>query len=261
MLFAERGGVTMAVGCSASLSRVTCGFAGISDGLTQLRQTCELQHFYNEATCGNVALTAEIDWRTDCEFCVAVAFGETGAEAAQQVRAALLQRFPIVRQKWLRGWNEVLDTIVGQSQPASLPDFYRISIAACRIHESKRFPGAFVASLSIPWGCDRSDGEIGGYHVVWPRDLCEVALGLLSAGDADSARRALFYLECTQNADGSWGQNMWLDGTRHWTSTQMDAIAFPILLADALRRRGQMQGNDAWPWLNKPSGFWSKTVP
>ena len=33
------------------------------------------------------------------------------------------------------------------------------------------FPGGMIASLSIPWGFTKGDGDLGGYHLVWPRDL------------------------------------------------------------------------------------------
>ena len=47
-------------------------------------------------------------------------------------------------------------------------------------------PGAAVASLSIPWGFSKGDDDLGGYHLVWPRDLVETAGGFLAAGDADA---------------------------------------------------------------------------
>ncbi len=46
----------------------------------------------------------------------------------------------------------------------------------------------------------------------------------------------LSYLESTQEADGHWAQNMWLDGRPYWAGLQMDETAFPILLVDLLRR-------------------------
>jgi glucoamylase len=46
----------------------------------------------------------------------------------------------------------------------------------------------------------------------------------------------LRYLESTQEADGHWAQNMWLDGRPYWNGLQMDEAAFPILLIDCLRR-------------------------
>ena len=129
------------------------------------------------------------------------------------------------------------------------------------VHQSKRFPGGFVASLSLPWGFARTDKDEGGYHVVWPRDMVEVAMGKLASGDARAARSALFYLACTQNDDGGWSQNMWLDGTPHWTAIQMDGIALPILLADRLRRGNALDGYDPLPMVDKAAGFVLKHGP
>jgi glucoamylase len=33
-------------------------------------------------------------------------------------------------------------------------------------HEDKSYPGAMIASLSIPWGDEQSDDATGGYHLV-----------------------------------------------------------------------------------------------
>ncbi len=89
-----------------------------------------------------------------------------------------------------------------------------------------------IASLSIPWGFSKGDNDLGGYHLSWPRDLVESAGGLLAAGAHADARRMLYYLQVTQEADGHWPQNMWLDGNPYWGGIQMDETAFPILLVD-----------------------------
>ena len=109
-------------------------------------------------------------------------------------------------------------------------------MAVLRTHESKDFLGGIIASLSIPWGFNKGDEDLGGYHLIWPRDLVENAGGLLAAGAHDDAVRVLHYLESTQEADGHWAQNMWLDGRPYWSGSQMDETAFPILLVDLLRR-------------------------
>src|SRR5204862_6215329 len=57
--------------------------------------------------------------------------------------------------------------------PANVVDLYRMSAAVLACHEDKRTIGALIASLSIPWGQARGDHELGGYHLVWPRDLVE----------------------------------------------------------------------------------------
>jgi glucoamylase len=133
-----------------------------------------------------------------------------------------------------------------------------------RIHEAKAFPGGIIASLSIPWGTIKGDNDLGGYHLVWPRDLVEAACGLLAVGASGDARRVLRYLAVTQEADGHWGQNMWLDGRSYWQGIQMDETAFPILLVDlALREKALKDGDIAlyWPMVRKAAGYLAKNGP
>ncbi len=126
-----------------------------------------------------------------------------------------------------------------QDEPARERDLYRPSVAVLRSHESKDFLGGVIASLSIPWGFNKGDEDLGGYHLVWPRDLVETALGFLAAGAELDALRVLRYLESTQEADGHWAQNLWLDGRPYWGGMQMDETAFPILLVDMLQREAK----------------------
>ena len=257
MLFAERNGLALALASSASGTAMTCGYVGKSDGLTDIRAHKRLTRCYTEARDGNVALTAGIDWRASGgRSRIALGLGGSAAEAAFQARGGILQDFASLRESYVNGWSDEqskflsLDAV--QHHPVNL---YRASVAVMRTHESKRYPGGFVASLSIPWGFSRGDEATGGYHVLWPRDLGETALGLLAASDAGSARRAIFYLRCTQGQDGNWTQNMWLDGTPHWDSTQMDGTSFGILIADALRRSSELAETEAWPMIRAAAGF------
>jgi glucoamylase len=263
MLFAGRNGLALAVASSGGFVGMSCGFVGTSDGMTDIRTHKRMTRFYTEAFKGNVCLTGEIDWRS-CQgrFRIALGCGGSGAEAGQNARAGLLEDFADLRRKYVEGWNAVQTqrTDMGHSSAASL-DLYPVSVAVMRTHESKRFPGGFVASLSIPWGEDRDDKTSGGYHVVWPRDMCETVLGLLACGDATSAQRALFYLQCTQEQDGNWSQNMWLDGTAYWTATQMDGTSFSVLVADALRRSNQLGLCKPWPMIQRAAGFLVQNGP
>ncbi|SPE43616.1 Glucan 1,4-alpha-glucosidase (fragment) [Candidatus Sulfotelmatobacter sp. SbA7] len=141
---------------------------------------------------------------------------------------------------------------------------YRASMAVLRTHESKDFLGGIIASLSIPWGFIKGDEDLGGYHLVWPRDLVENAGGLLAAGAHDDALRVLHYLEATQEADGHWAQNMWLDGRPYWNGLQMDETAFPILLVDLLRRESTRCFGDWhrwWPMVHKAAAFIAANGP
>src|ERR1035441_4548293 len=87
-------------------------------------------------------------------------------------------------------------------------------------HEDKTFSGAFIASASIPWGASKGDDDLGGYHLVWTRDMVQSATALLACGHGETALRALVYLACTQHPDGSFAQNFFLDGTPYWTGIQ-----------------------------------------
>ena len=139
--------------------------------------------------------------------------------------------------------------------PESVVDLYRMSAAILAIHEDKRASGAIIASLSIPWGNTKSDHELGGYHLVWPRDLVNSAGALIALGHNVLARRTLRYLMSTQEEDGRWAQNLWLDGTPYWNGLQMDEVAFPILFAEMLRREGKLEDLDPYPMIRGAAGF------
>ena len=257
MVCAQRGPVCMACSSLPSPLRTSVGYAGKSDGFTVLKRREPLPEA-NYAPDGNVDMTIEIDYTSsgDGSFMISLAFGSDSAEAGQQARAGLLEKYDSARSLFLHEWRERQ----GQSRDISdlsghCLDMYRVSTAVLETHQSKRFPGGFVASLSVPWGFSRGDKDIGGYHVLWPRDMVETAMAKLASGDAPAARSTLFYLACTQNADGGWSQNMWLDGTPHWTAIQMDAIALPVLLADKMRREQALDGYDPVPMVRNATRF------
>ena len=99
-------------------------------------------------------------------------------------------------------------------------------------------------SLSIPWGFSKGDDDLGGYHLTWPRDLVETASALIAANAPKDARRVLHYLQATQEPDGHWAQNMWLDGRAYWNGVQMDETALPILLVDLAYREGAIDDGE-----------------
>ncbi len=263
MLFAQREQASLAVSSSVSMPQASCGFVGKNDAFADLKTHCKLTTLYNRAKKGNVGLCGELDWQSaKGKFVVSIAFGSEPAEAGQQARAGVLASFDEVKAKFIADWKTAQGKLREMAVPlGSAKELYRISTAVLQTHESKRFPGGFIASLSLPWGFSRGDKDIGGYHVLWPRDLCETAMGLMACGDMEAGRRALFYLACTQKANGSWSQNMWLDGTEHWGALQMDGIAMPILLADQLKRAAELNGYDAWPMVREAAKFLVKMGP
>ena len=176
------------------------GFAGFSDGWQELSQNFELRNTYQRADDGNVALTGEVDLAA-CggEFVLALGFGSIWAEAAEQVRAALLDDYSAVFRDYVSQWKGWQKTLLPLDRSVD-QDLYRASTAMLRAHESKDFLGGVIASLSIPWGFNKGDEDLGGYHLVWPRDLVETAGGFLAAGAVGDAVRVLHYLEATKEA-------------------------------------------------------------
>ncbi|MGH7620313.1 MAG: glycoside hydrolase family 15 protein, partial [Gemmatimonadaceae bacterium] len=263
ILFASRGNVALALASSVGFLETSCGYVGVSDGWQQLSKTGRLDARYDRAPDGNIALTAGIDVE-QCggRFVLALALAPTTTEAAESARASLLGEFAAARDAFIAGWSRfheaALDLI---SDRALANDEYLLSIAMLRVHEDKTHPGGMIASLSIPWGETKGDHDIGGYHVVWPRDLAESASALLAAGHDEGARDALHFLMVTQDADGHWPQNMWLDGTAWWSGTQLDETAFPILLADHLRRRDALATLRPWPMVRRAAGYLLRNGP
>ena len=257
MLFAERDGTTLALASLPPFRAMSCGYVGMSDGWQDVSTHRRMTWQYGKAPDGNIGLTGEIPLLADEGRCtLALAFGRNAAEAGHRARASLCQDFDRVVEEYVHGWQAVQRQCVDLGEVGESGfDLYRVSTAVLKTHEEKRFPGGMIASLSIPWGFAKGDDDLGGYHLVWPRDLVESAGGLLAAGDVASARDTLFYLMCIQEADGHWPQNMWLDGTPYWGGVQMDEAAFPILLADALRRMKALEGIDPWPMVRRAARF------
>ena len=220
---------------------------------------------YSRAEYGNVALTGELDLREGQPIVLSLAFGSSPAEAGRRALFSLEADFDTILGGYVEDWQAWQESL--RSIPAvvpNVPDLFRVSTAVLKTHESKQFPGAFIASLSIPWGFNKEDEDLGGYHLVWPRDLAEAAGGLLAAGAHEDARRVLSYLESTQKADGHWLQNMWLDGTPYWSGIQMDETAFPILLLDLAWCNKAITVAEAslfWPMVRKAAAYLVRNGP
>lgn len=241
VLFARNGDVATAMLCSPGWARRSVGFVGYSDGWQQLHAGEELNEDYTTATDGNVALTGEIKLEKGKETTVVIAlgFGETPEEAAHHALSSLLVGFDTIQKYYVeewKGWHDALKPL--NSMDDRISDHFRLSASVLRAHQSKSFPGAIMASLSIPWGNKAGDSTNTGYHLIWPRDLVECAGALLELGAHDDALRTVNYLMTTQEEDGHWSQNMWVGGTPSWRGIQLDETALPILLIDRCRELG-----------------------
>lgn len=265
MFFAERDGANLSLASSAPWKKVSVGFVGVSDGWQDLSRHFEMEWDYNRAENGNIAFTGEVDLPAcNGEFVLALGFGSISTEAGQQSRSSLLEDYSELGEHFVAQWRSWQQKLIKLDDSHRQNDLYRASTAVLRTHESKDFLGGIIASLSIPWGFNKGDEDLGGYHLVWPRDLVETAGALLAAGAHDDAARVLRYLEATQEPDGNWAQNLWLDGRPYWSGIQMDETAFPILLVDLMRREApQVLGKLErwWPMVRKAVSFIVRNGP
>jgi glucoamylase len=223
------------------LGAASAGYVGSSDGWQDFARNGALTWTHAQAGPGNVALIGALPR----QGALALGFGTSTHAAATLAIAALLQPFEnLVRQQiaeW-EGWQAHCSERYAPpiDLPAPVADQFLVCTTVLRTHLDKTYPGAMVASLSIPWG--DSGEERGGYHLVWPRDLVACAGALLAFGAEEETRDTLRYLIATQHPDGHWNQNQWLGGKAFWEGLQLDETAFPVLLAAALAERDALGG-------------------
>jgi len=247
MLFAEGRGIALAVASSVPWLARSAGYVGVSDGWQTLSRGQGLRSEYQRAESGNVAVAGTLDiGANDGRAVLAIGFALLPEEAALRVLLSLQQPIEAALESYCMGWRKKQAELLPLDEPhregGSL-NRYRVSTAVLSTHRDET-SGAIIASLSIPWGYAKSDDDLGGYHLVWPRDLVETAGGLLAAGAAASAKTVLDYLVVVQEADGHWSQNSWLDGRPYWSGIQIDETAFPVLLYDMLLRSGAIPPSD-----------------
>ncbi len=257
-LFARRDGVALALFADPGWKARSVGYVGASDGWQDLRAHGHLTWAYDDAPDGNVAMVGELDLAGGRDATLALGFGVSASEAGLQARAALADADPREYVAAWRGWHE------RHASPDGNARLWAPSAMVLKVHEDKTLDGATVASLAIPWGFSKGDDDLGGYHLVWSRDMVETAGGFLAIGADEEVREALTYLGITQRADGSWPQNMWIEGNAYWSGVQMDETALPILLVDQAWRRGVID-DDAhaarWDMVRRAASFIVRNGP
>lgn len=260
VLYAQRDAVALALVCSQPWIARSVGYVGVSDGWQDLARHRRMLWQYDRAENGNVALCGDIDLRGANDVILAVGFGSRPEEAAHRAIASLQDGFANAASSYIERWRSWQRPLQSLARTPHHDDYdaYRVSTSVLRAHDPANFPGAIIASLSIPWGASKGDDDLGGYHLVWARDLVEAAGGLLACGAIEDARRALNYLQATQEADGHWPQNMWLDGVPYWNGVQLDECALPILLVDLMRRTAGDSSGDVrryWPMVRRAATY------
>src|SRR5947209_1358523 len=244
LIRAQRENVNLIMACTTGFSRRSVGYVGFSDGWQDLMDNFQMDWEFRTAEEGNIALTGEIRLPPTNEFTVAVAFGRSYQSTTAKLFQSLAEPFELHRQGYVRQWQRAVVNPKFDFSPDTSDGggMYRLSRCILLAHEDKVFQGAMVASMSIPWGETRGDNDLGGYHLVWTRDLVQSAGALLATGQTGTPLRALIWLAAIQLPDGSFPQNSWLNGGAYWKRLQRGEIAAPILASWRVPREGAALG-------------------
>jgi glucoamylase len=252
------------MGCTQGFSRRSVGYVGASDGWQDLTNHFKLDWQFRAAGPGNIALAGEIVPHGGEPFTVAIAFGNSCQSTVAKLLQSLAEPFEAHRETYVRQWQR---TVVKpksdfSGHTADGGHMYRLSRCILLAHEDKTFQGALVASMSIPWGETRGDNDLGGYHLVWTRDLAQSAAALLASGQTGTPLRALIWLAAIQRPDGRFLQNSWINGDAYWCGVQLDEVAAPILLAWRLHSEGVTLGRfDPWVMISRAAGYLIRQGP
>jgi glucan 1,4-alpha-glucosidase len=234
--------ITSALKISNRLTEQTNTFLS-DDIFDELKTKGKIEKTYWQAKNGNVVQLAKIDYPN--KFEVVLSFGKDDVEAAQKAILSWKKGFAKCLEEYEKGWSDYVKTL-RKVEPKYQAQF-NMAAMQLKMLEDKTVRGANIASLTVPWGGDKNANEntVGGYHLVWSRDLYQVATAFIALGDKAAAERALdFLFKIQQKPDGSFPQNSFLDGKPFWGSLQLDEVAFPLILAYQLGK------NDKTTWEN-----------
>jgi glucoamylase len=261
VLLAWKGTSALAMAVDCGFSNASCGFVGTSDGYQDVTRHYGMEWTYGSALDGNIALTGEIDVAEHPEFVLAVGFGAAAHSALTRTVGSLNVPFAKQIQRFIEQWERVKPVVELAGAAGDGGMLLKTSYGVLLTHEDKTYAGAFIASASIPWGQAKGDSDLGGYHLVWTRDMVQTATALVACGRTTSAMRALIYLACTQKADGGFHQNFWVTGAPYWSGVQLDETAFPILLAYRLWKLDALGDFDVLPFVERAAGFLVRHAP
>lgn len=264
MLYAKHYALSLAMASDPPFSNMSCGFVGVSDAWQDISRNKCMTQFYQEARDGNIAVCGEIDLQA-CggKFRLALGFGVRHEAAGFQARSSLHRNADETLNQYIEQWREVQNRCqeIVCTRDVNASRHYRMSTMVLKVHAGKHHNGSLIASLSIPWGFEKTDSGLGGYHLIWPRDQVLSAEAFIASRDYMAARQVLLFLMTTQEQQGYWAQCMWEDAKVYWSGMQLDETALPILLADKLKQEKQLGSLDVRDMVFRAASFIIKNGP
>lgn len=236
----------MKIRATSGFRKKSVGYVGFSDGYQDLFHDFKMDFQFLSASYGNTATMGELNLPSAAgEYKVTVVYSFKDLLQKNLTTAKIAQ----VKSRYDQGWNSYTGRLkIPSNLSAQESLLYLRSLYTLKCHEDKSHPGAIIASISVPWGesqYDQPGVEVGGYHLVWPRDLYNIALAMFVAGDKETAIDSLRFLKKIQftaadgnyqlhprviQKKGSFPQNVWVSGKTYWEGFQIDQTGYPVLL-------------------------------
>jgi glucoamylase len=251
--------VSLGWAVESGVTMVSSGYYGANDGWQDLLggnpPGYTMRWAYNSAPNGNIG---QMGWlntagnpATSITFVVAVGFGSTQANAITAANNTLSGDIATLQTNYDNAWHEYTNGLDTQNGMAD--DQYYLSAMTLKTMQDKT-NGAMIAGIGTPWGSSAGDNDVGGYHLVWSRDMYKFANALITAGDIASAAAAvnwLFNVDMDPST-GRFPQNAYVSGKPNWNATQMDEQAMPIILA---YRLGSSVYGPLWPKIKLTASY------
>lgn len=273
MLQAQDGNSSLTLLTVPTPLHATVGFVGVSDGLTELKTSGKVPTYHSAGkAAGNVAalLThATLKKGETASWDQVIGFGSDAAQSQAQAQQTLARGLDTVLAQYqgdgdALGWQDYLAQLPALAkltdQSTDQGKLLYASALVLKAQEDKTHAGAFIASLSNPWGEAKSAEQAQtGYKAVWPRDFYQVAMALLALGDKESPKVAFQYLQKVQVTDKTPGysgtpgwflQKTHVDGTLEWVGIQMDQTAMPVMLGWRLWQDGVLSDAEITSWYH-----------
>jgi glucoamylase len=235
----QEGKLKLHVSSSIGFHHTTMGYVGFTDGYQDLSSDYVLNGGLTNVTNGNIAGTGHLKVPPEVgtfTFYIIYHFGEPRQFAESKLRSH--------KKSYALEWQNYIDSLKRPAMSRADRRLYERSLYTLRVHADKKNKGALIASLSKPWGEETYEAPgvfVGGYHMVWPRDLYHVCAAFIQAGDTQVVTDALRFLRRIQYQDGEWNyggrviprkgafpQNTWTSAQEFYGALQIDQTAYPV---------------------------------
>src|SRR5262249_12329947 len=141
---------------------------------------------YSSAPSGNVVQMGRMELTGkpgSQDATVALGFGASTSTALTAARDSLAAGYTASERAYEAGWHRYLAGLPRPRSVAGHEQLYDTSLMVLAASEDKTYRGGGIASPSMAWVWGQLAGYNGPYHLVWSRDLYEMATAEIAAGD------------------------------------------------------------------------------